>query len=228
MYFPKTLAKRPSKLPIHSTAATKSGQNANKPIPLSVSKSNIPPNKTLESLKDAKKPIQATNPPNPSMKRKLSSSPNQDSRVSRAKLNNSTARPTITNVKRPTSVTSSTKTQSSGASNPDKQSRTIAKPTSIAGRRKPLAANNVKKGTEEKMPAENKQQPPTNAVTDMPKLKKRPAWDTKGRLTDMEQLLPMLQSKVKNSDNTVNSMKDLLEQEHNKSKHLYVLVMVKA
>jgi hypothetical protein len=78
------------------------------------------------------------------------------------------------------------------------------------------------------MPAENKQQPPTNVVTDMPKLKKRPAWDTKGRLTDMEQLLPMLQSKVKNSDNTVNSMKDLLEQEHNKSKHLYVLVMVKA
>ncbi|CAO3686810.1 unnamed protein product [Umbelopsis vinacea] len=154
------------------------------------------------------------------MKRKLSSSPNQDSRVSRAKLNNSTARPTITNVKRPTSVTSSTKTQSSGASNPDKQSRTIAKPTSIAGRRKPLAANNVKKGTEEKMPAENKQQSPTNAVTDMPKLKKRPAWDTKGRLTDMEQLLPMLQSKVKNSDNTVNSMKDLLEQEHNKIKEL--------
>jgi len=154
------------------------------------------------------------------MKRKLQSSQKDDARVSRIKLNNNTPKLSITNPKRATSITSSTKSQSNSVSAVDKQHRPIAQATSIVARRQPLAANNVKKATEEKESVDNKQQPIANPTTGMPKLKKRPAWDTKGRLSDMEQLLPMLQSKVKNSDDTVNSMKDLLEQEHNKIKEL--------
>lgn len=224
----QTLPQRPSKLPVQTSATTKSGPNANKPVPLSVSNHNIPSNYNQKALKDAKKPISSIDTTQPTMKRKLQSSQKDDARVSRVKLNNNTPKLSITNPKRATSITSSTKSQSNSVSAVDKQHRPIAQATSIVARRQPLAANNVKKATEEKESVDNKQQPIANPTTGMPKLKKRPAWDTKGRLSDMEQLLPMLQSKVKNSDDTVNSMKDLLEQEHNKSKIYMQCVLCKA
>jgi hypothetical protein len=154
------------------------------------------------------------------MKRKISSSPKHENGVSRVKLNNSTAtRPAITSLKKPSASISGVANHSNGVKPADKQNRTVVRPASIANRRKPLAASNTKKASEDNEPADKPTQAAINPATGMVKLKKRPAWDTKGRLSDMEQLLPMLQGKVKNSDDTVNSMKDLLEQEHSKSKH---------
>jgi hypothetical protein len=214
-YF-QSLPKRPSKLPIHSTNTSKPGNSATKPAPLSVSNHNIRPGIDKKNIKDNKNPEKAATQMQPAMKRKLSPTVKEDTRVARVKLNNNT-KSTVGIPKRPISSNHSTKTQSNGSTVADKQNRAVPNSTSVDNRRKPLAAVNAKKSVDAKDTADNMQQAQNNPATGMPKLKKRPAWDTKGRLSDMEQLLPMLQSKVKNSDETVSSMKGILEQEHSKS-----------
>ncbi|CAO3664945.1 unnamed protein product [Umbelopsis ramanniana] len=216
-----TLPQRSTQLPNHSANTTKAANNAKKPAPLSVSNHNIPRNNNANTLKDGKQPIKPIAELKAGMKRKISPSPRHENGVSRVKLNNSTAtRPAIASLKKPSASISSVTSHSNGVKPSDKPTRPVARPASIANRRKPLAASNAKKATEDKEAAEKAPQVAINPATGMPKLKKRPAWDTKGRLSDMEQLLPMLQSKVKNSDDTVTSMKDLLEQEHSKIKEL--------
>ncbi|KAM3584523.1 kinesin-like nuclear fusion protein [Umbelopsis sp. WA50703] len=203
----------PSKLPVHSISAPKTSLNATKPTPLSVTNNNIRRGNNNGPNKDKKTSNQQPPLKNPtSMKRKLSSSPKDDTRVARVKLNNSTARATVGPPKRALSSTQNNKIQPSNTNTATKPSRAISKPVSVTNRRS-VSTTNTKKPSIEKDATENKPAIANN-TNGLPKLKKRPAWDTKGRLTDMEQLLPMLQSKVKSSDETVNSMKDLLEQEH--------------
>ncbi|RUS29667.1 hypothetical protein BC938DRAFT_480392 [Jimgerdemannia flammicorona] len=54
----------------------------------------------------------------------------------------------------------------------------------------------------------------------MPKRKKRAAWDTKGRLEDMEEAYAFLQNKAKSSDETVTTMRQMMEMEKKKIEEL--------